>query len=292
MDNFYIISNKVKDHENITANRVKAFLEAHGKHCTIMQDELTFSNAAVSKPVDPPENTDCIISIGGDGTLLKVARDTNERQIPIIGVDLGAIGYLTEIDHLNPEPALEKLISGECKIRKRMMLYGKVRHGDKVIASDSALNDIVINRGGNPKMIDMNIFVNEHLLYSIRGDGIIISTPTGSTGYSLSAGGPVVSPEASMFILTPLSPHSLSSRSIILPNDVIIRMTLGPDKNGSSTSATVTFDGDTCVQISTGDSVEIKKSNKDTLMAVAQSSNFIEVLYHKMNPLKQTEERK
>lgn len=166
-----------------------------------------------------PEGTQCILVLGGDGTLLQAARDVVYRKIPMLGINLGTLGFLAEVDRQSIHAALDKLIADDYEIEERMMLTGTVWHGDKIIGQDIALNDIVIGREGPLRVVRFKNYVNDVYLNSYNADGIIIATPTGSTGYSLSCGGPIVSPNAAMTLMTPIAPHTLNTRSIIFPEE-------------------------------------------------------------------------
>ena len=163
-----------------------------------------------------------------------------------------------------------------------MMLTGSIYRGSRKIAEDIALNDIVLSRRGGLRVVQFNNYVNGEFLNSYRADGIIIATPTGSTGYSLSAGGPVVSPEGAMLLMTPLAPHTLNTRSIIFPEHDVIIVELGPARDGGEEQGMAFFDGDTGIQMVTGDRIEIKKSRKDTWLVKVSKISFLETLRRKM----------
>lgn len=224
-----------------------------------------------------------MIVLGGDGTLLQAARDVVSRQIPLLGINLGTLGYLAEIDKDSIEPALNHLIADAYTIERRMMLSGKVYHRGKMVAEDVALNDIVIGREGPLRVIRFNNYVNGEFLNSYTADGIIISTATGSTGYSLSAGGPIVSPETNIMIMTPVAPHTLNTRSIIFPaeDEITVEVTEGAQKNGEG-KAVASFDGDTNISMNVGDRIVIKRSVSDTKIIKISNISFLEVLRTKM----------
>ena len=205
------------------------------------------------------------------------------RQIPLLGINLGTLGYLAEIDRDSIEPALNHLIADAYTIERRMMLSGKVYHRGKMVAEDVALNDIVIGREGPLRVIRFNNYVNGEFLNSYTADGIIISTATGSTGYSLSAGGPIVSPETNIMIMTPVAPHTLNTRSIIFPaeDEITVEVTEGAQKNGEG-KAVASFDGDTNISMNVGDRIVIKRSVSDTKIIKISNISFLEVLRTKM----------
>ena len=229
-----------------------------------------------------PKDVECIIVIGGDGTLLQAARDVVNRQIPLLGINMGTLGYLAEIDRSSIDGALNHLMLDEYTIEKRMMLNGKVYHKEELIAEDVALNDIVIGRDGPLHVTRFHNYVNGEFLNSYTADGIIIATATGSTGYSLSAGGPIVSPETNILIMTPVAPHTLNTRSVIFPAEDEITVEIGEGSQGCEAKAVVSFDGDTNVPMRTADRVAIRRSVKDTQIIKISNISFLEVLRRKM----------
>lgn len=283
MECFYLIANQTKDRNYKVARQVARYLEKHGKKC--------FFPGCSMKPghgfhyTDPsliPDAVDCAIVLGGDGTLLQAARDVVDRQLPLLGINLGTLGYLADIESNRIIPALEHLLAGEYVTERRMMLNGSIYRRGKKIAEDIALNDIVIGRESGLRVVKFRNYVNGAFLNSYSADGIIVATPTGSTGYSLSAGGPVVSPQASMLLMTPLAPHTLNTRSIIFPESDVITVELGPARDGGTEHGMAFFDGGTSVPLVTGDRIEIRKSGKDTWLVKISNISFLETLRRKM----------
>ena len=284
MDSFYIITNKDKDPGFQTTRFVKEYLEKRGKKCTIRENMVeSGGNYKYTDAAGIPDDVDCVLVLGGDGTLLQASRDLTERDLPLLGINMGTLGYLAEVDRKGIEPALERLLAGEYQIVSRMMISGEVYHQGKKVMEDLALNDIVIARSGRLQIIDFNIYVNGEFLRSYSADGIIISTPTGSTGYSLSAGGPIVSPEASLILLTPIAPHTLNTRSIVLPADAEITVELLHGHTAGWDEAAASFDGDTCVKLGIGDCIRIYRSSRMTRLIKINNISFLEVLRNKMN---------
>lgn len=195
MKHFLIYTNKHKDQELATTKRIQDYLESKG--CTVKlkvkeSDWKEETDAAEEEATGIPLDVDCMIVLGGDGTVLQAARETKKILVPIIGVNLGTVGYMTEIELSGLEEALERLIRDDYKKERRMMLNGKVCCADGTVSEGWALNDIVISRSGTLQIIEFNIYVNGQLLNHYKADGMIVTTPTGSTGYNLSAGGPLV----------------------------------------------------------------------------------------------------
>lgn len=284
MDKFFIIANRQKDKELKTARKVEAYLNFKGKSC-ILREETSEQKARSNHYTDVekiPKDVECIIVIGGDGTLLQAARDVVNRQIPLLGINMGTLGYLAEIDRSSIDGALNHLMLDEYTIEKRMMLNGKVYHKEELIAEDVALNDIVIGRDGPLHVTRFHNYVNGEFLNSYTADGIIIATATGSTGYSLSAGGPIVSPETNILIMTPVAPHTLNTRSVIFPAEDEITVEIGEGSQGCEAKAVVSFDGDTNVPMRTADRVAIRRSVKDTQIIKISNISFLEVLRRKM----------
>lgn len=285
MDKFYVITNRSKDPKLEATSFIRAYLEEKGKICCVRENEGREENRAY-KYTDPacvPPDTECVLVLGGDGTLLRASRDLGELGLPFLGINMGTLGYLAEIGRENIKYALDRLIAGEFTIEERMMIDGAAWRQHKKLLEDVALNDIVISRLGRLRVIDFHIFVDDTFLCSYRADGIIVSTPTGSTGYSLSAGGPIVSPAASLMLLTAIAPHTLSSRAIVLPDDVKVTVELGGDQETDGGGAEATFDGDTSIKMKIGDRIHMIRSSKKTRLIKINHTSFVEILRKKMN---------
>ena len=285
MKHFYIIANRIKDKDLTVAGEIEQYLKAHGCRCTV-ETEKPEEKGRSYRYTDPdgiPGDIECLIVLGGDGTLLQAARDVAGRQIPLLGINLGTLGYLAEIDRQNIIPALDRLMGDEYVIERRMMLCGRVYREEQLLEEDIALNDIVIGGQENFSLIEINNYVNGKFLNTYRADGIIIATPTGSTGYSLSAGGPLISPSAALFLMTPLAPHTLNTRSIVFPPENRITVEIGHGRDGQEQNAAAYFDGDTLVPMGSGDRIEITRAARDTLIVKIHNSSFLEVLRSKMS---------
>ncbi|MCI8592775.1 MAG: NAD(+)/NADH kinase [Lachnospiraceae bacterium] len=285
MQHFYVITNDIKDKEFTVTGQIENYLKEQGRRCTVRSavrhaggEDYHYTDAS-----QIPEDVDCIIVLGGDGTLLQAARDLVDRNIPLLGINLGTLGYLAEIDRNKIIPALDQMIRGDYTIERRMMLQGTVYHKGKQIARDLALNDIVISREGMLRVVNFLSYVNGSFLTAYKADGIIISTPTGSTGYSLSAGGPIVAPGAYMLLMTPLAPHTLNTRSIVFSPDDKIVVEIGPGRDGSEEKGMAFFDGDTSIRLVTGDRIEIERAQQDTQIVKISNRSFLETLRKKMS---------
>lgn len=286
MKHFLIYTNRHKDKELATTKRICSFLELKGQRTTVRADgeDLKASGAGDREepPADIPRDVDCMIVLGGDGTVLQAARETKKLHIPIIGVNLGTLGYMTEIEPSNLEESLERLIAGDYEQESRMMLNGRAFFADGHTEEGWALNDIVISRSGSLQIIRFNIYVNGQFLNHYNADGMIVTTPTGSTGYNLSAGGPLVEPRAQLIMLTPICPHSLNQRSIILSPEDVIEIEIPRGRADNIQTVEANFDGSHVIQLCTGDRIRIVRSEKITEFIQLNQVSFLEVLHKKM----------
>ena len=282
MKHFLIYTNRLKDKDLATTKRICEYLESQGQQTTVKADGDSNIGNTDEIPADIPANVDCMIVLGGDGTVLQAARETKKLHIPIIGVNLGTLGYMTEIEPANLEDSLDRLIAGDYEQENRMMLNGRVIFGDGRVEEGWALNDIVISRSGSLQIIKFNIYVNGQFLNHYNADGMIVTTPTGSTGYNLSAGGPLIEPSAELIMLTPICPHTLNQRSIILSPQDVIEIEIPEIREGVSQTIEVNFDGSHMIPLCTGDKIRIVRSEKKTEFIKLNQVSFLEVLHKKM----------
>ena len=294
MKTFFIISNQLKRPCREVALELKKYLEEKGKVCYVQFEEdrrldgqvHMEGRQVVYKHTDPsriPQDVECVLVLGGDGTLLQAARDLVGRSLPMLGINMGTLGYLAGIESETAREALDRLMEGAYLTEERMMLTGCARRGEEVLLQDLALNDIVIARRGHLRVVDFNIYVDGSFLCSYRADGIILATATGSTGYSLSAGGPIVAPTARLMLLTAIAPHTLNSRTVVLPDDVEVAVEIAGDQHSDTDGAQVVFDGDTCVDLQRGDRIHIRRSESRTTLIKLQQTSFVQILRRKMN---------
>ena len=284
MNKFYVITNSMKDPDQELTGCIAEYLEKHDRQCQVQQAGRRLDGPYhYTNPELIPEGTECIIVLGGDGTLLQAARDVVHRNIPLLGMNLGNLGFLAEVDRQSIYPALDKLMCDDYEVEERMMLHGTVFRGEQVLGSALALNDIVICREGPLRVVRFKNYVNNEYLNSYNADGIIISTPTGSTGYSLSCGGPIVSQSASMTLMTPIAPHTMNTRSIIFPADDVITVELGKGRRQNQEQGLASFDGDTEIPMVTGDRIVIRKAEVSTKILKLNHLSFVEVLRQKMH---------
>lgn len=283
MEHFYVITNPTKDAELKTAHSIREYLVGQGKTCIVDMGTKRPDKEGYTYKEQVSPDVDCVIVLGGDGTLLQAVIDLAERDIPFLGINLGTLGFLAEVNKSGIEDALEKLIHDDYEIEKRMMLLGKSYDEQGVKDTARALNDIVITRKGSLQIINFNIYVNGELLHRYHADGMIISTPTGSTGYNLSAGGPIVEPKANLILLSPICPHSMHSRSIVLSSEDMITVEIESGRDGELQEVEAIFDGSHRVALRTGEKIEIRKSKKTTGIVKLSQVSFLEVLHRKMS---------
>lgn len=274
MDRFYIVTNDGKDPDFAVTDKVKSLLLQEKKTvCLCRKDE----EKRIIKDTIPGQ-IDCVIVIGGDGSLIEAARVFYAREVPILGINMGTLGYLTEVEVKDIDEGLRQLIKGDYTLESRMMIEGIFPDGER----DVALNDIVVSRKGVLRVLYFKLYVNGELLNSYEADGIIISTPTGSTAYNLSAGGPIVEPTASLIVITPICSHALNTSSIVLSAEDEIVIEIGRGRNGTVEEVFTTFDGADMVSLKTGERVVIRRSRADTKIVKLSKIGFLEILRRKM----------
>lgn len=229
--------------------------------------------------VDIKDGADCAIVIGGDGTILNSAFSCAKANVPILGVNLGRIGFMTEVEVASIDEAIEALVKNEYITEERMMLKVEFEKDGKK-EKFHALNDVVISKTDNAKLINMDLFSGADLINRYIADGLIISTPTGSTGYSLSAGGPVVNPLMELFLATPMCAHMLTSRPAVMPTDEALRVVLNSDNNNC---ALISVDGEVVGKIGDLEEVKITKSNYKTKIIKIKKQSFYSIFTGKLS---------
>lgn len=273
MKNFYVITNHSKDETFSITNKVKSCIEKKGGVCHLCGSKEN------RKEEIRRFGSECVLVVGGDGTLIEASRELYELEIPLLGINMGTLGYLTEVELHHVESAIDQIMNEKYSVENRMMLYGQAEGK----SSDVALNDIVVvRRGSTVRILNYNLYVNGQFLNSYMADGIIISTPTGSTAYNLSAGGPIVEPTASLMVVTPICPHALNSSSIVFSDKDEIVIEIGERRKGQIDEAAITFDGVDVTTIRTGESVRIKKAYQTAKIMKLSKISFLETLREKM----------
>ncbi|MEE1314700.1 MAG: NAD(+)/NADH kinase [Faecalimonas sp.] len=267
MKEFYVITNKSKQGVAETAARLQSYIEMRGGTCILAEDGTSI-----------PATAECVLVIGGDGTLIRTARELRFHDIPLLGINMGTLGYLTDVEVQHMEAAVEQVMAGESWVEERMMLHGTLNGQEEAVA----WNDIVVTRLGAVRMIRFQIYVNGELLNSYKADGVIVSTPTGSTAYNLSAGGPIVEPTASLIVITPICSHALNTSSIVLSAEDEIVIEIGEGRDGEREGAEISFDGDHHMEAYTGDRLLIQKASETTRLLKLSKVSFLETLRTKM----------
>lgn len=284
MENFYIITNESKDPDFQITYRIRDYLVKHGKICSIQKQGQKKTGKGYTDSSLLNDDVDCVLVLGGDGTLLQAAVDLADLTVPFLGINLGTLGFLAEVNKNDMEDALSRLLSGEYEIEKRMMLVGYIYRQGEMVPKDNtrALNDIVITRKGSLQIITFTISVNGQFLHRYSADGMIVATPTGSTGYNLSAGGPVVDPKAQLLLISPICPHSMQHNSIVLSPEDEVTITIETGHDGIRQEVEAIYDGSHRVTLCTGDKIVIKRSDKTTGIVKLNKVSFLESLHNKM----------
>lgn len=222
---------------------------------------------------------DLVAVLGGDGSLLGMARLSSARAAPVVGIHHGDFGFLTDVEGDGPYETMKKILAGDYEVEHRTLLAVTVRRADEVVAESQALNDAVVARGTLSRMVTLEATVDGEYLATYMGDGIVIATPTGSTAYSLSAGGPVVEPTMSAILITPISPHTLNSRPLVLPDRS--RFTVRVGRGGED--VVLTLDGQESISLQYGDAVDVTKSRNRAAIVKVSGESFFSILRRKLN---------
>lgn len=277
MKNFFVIANKSKNETEQFQTDIMAYINQKGGCCINDPNHTTNTDPSLV-----PEDTECVIVLGGDGTLLRVACDLLQRRIPLLGINMGTLGFLTAVEKSEAYKAIDRMMADDYIIETRMMIDARVTTHDGVVESPTALNEVVVAGRRNMQLLNLSVFVNGQFLHSYRADGIIVATPTGSTGYSLSAGGPIIAPTSQMLILSPICPHSMHNRSIVLSREDVIEIVIDEGKYESEQEAEVIFDAEKGIKLSTGDRVSVFASENVTQIVRLKKEGFYETLQDKL----------
>jgi NAD+ kinase len=223
-----------------------------------------------------------VLILGGDGTLLSMADCIGRAGlgIPVLGVNFGSLGFLTEVTLPELYPALQAALDGHAHIEERMMLRTTTERPSLQPTSDIALNDVVINKGARSRLIDLSVSVGDGLVTRVRADGLIIATPTGSTAYNLAAGGPIVQPNVEAIVLTPIAPHTLTNRPIVIPSSSTVRVT---PMMSERDEVVVTFDGQAGFEMRAGDQISICRASHPIRLIRPATRSYFDVLHEKLN---------
>jgi NAD+ kinase len=225
------------------------------------------------------DEADLIVALGGDGTLLGTARLVGARELRVLGINLGGLGFLTEFSTAEALPAIDRVFAGDFELDRRATLAVRVLRGGRAVAASQVLNDAVINKSALARIIDLHTSVDGEYLCVYKADGLIVATPTGSTAYSLSAGGPVVSPSVAVILLSPICPHTLAQRPLVVSDSAVVRVEL----RAADQEVVLTLDGQEGIPLANGDVVEIAKSPHGVALVRTGERSFLSVLREKLH---------
>lgn len=279
MKNFFILTKDDSDKSKGFINEIIDYIKENGGDARAH----ILNRQRSSEPLEVPEKTECILTVGGDGTMIRAAMRTIRSNLPILGINKGHLGYLCDLDESNYRKALKRLFADDYEIEERMLLSGRVISADGIPESgfNHALNDIVLTSRNGLQVVHIDINVNGELLSSFNGDGVIFATPTGSTAYNLSAGGPIVDPKTRLILMSPLNAHVVGQRSIVLDSSAEVRATV-TRRNQEELSAAVAFDGSTAIELYDGESIEVVRSDETVRFIKLSQINFLDRIREKL----------
>ncbi len=284
--NCLLLPNTVKDEGLALTRRIAAFLIDRG--CTIWVTEPAHTQLAADLPVRLLEEKDTgkislIIPLGGDGTIIGAIRRYKQLSVPFLGINLGAIGFLAEVEPEKAEAALADVLEDRVQIEERILLEGCIEKADGSEAhSFTAINEVLINRHMMASLIEMDVSINDQHIESYLGDGLIVCTPTGSTAYNLSAGGPIIAPSARNLVITPLCVHSLNVRSIVTSENDSVRIRIGEGKNRHGYPSIISIDGQKSEWLANGDVVRLRRSDRTVSLIRIGDHTFYQTLKKKL----------
>ena len=281
-----ISSNPYRDHGLRTAQEARRILQQGGAEvemCLPFQprkgDRVDIPRHLQLKNLNQElSGADFLVCFGGDGTILHAARDATLHDIPVLGINMGSVGFMAELERGELEQ-LKRLTRGEYTMEERMMLDVQVKRGNRIIMEDLALNDAVISNGSVARVAEVEVLADGTLAAAITGDGVIVATPTGSTAYSMSAGGPIVEPTSSCILVTPVCAHQLSARTMVLSRKRVVTVRL---PSGSRKHLFLSVDGGKALRLYGGDSVELCQSKYKTRLVRLTDRNFYQTIYQKL----------
>ncbi|MCR4749990.1 MAG: NAD(+)/NADH kinase [Lachnospiraceae bacterium] len=280
MKNYLIITNDKKDPQYKLTNEIKGYIESKGGKADVAAKSMDAFGGSII-PTD--RDIDCVLVLGGDGTMLRAAKDIVDRQIPMLGINLGTLGFLADVDKDRYKEAIDSLFEDRFFLQERMTVEATISYSDKSTKTlPAALNDIVVSKRGSSHVIRVEIYVNGQYLYAIDADGIIAATPTGSTGYSMSAGGPIIHPNASLISITPICAHTMNIRTIVVGPDDVVEFVIGQGRDDDTVHAEVFSDGGAGYGVSTGDRIKITRAGYSIRLVKTERTSFLQTLNRKM----------
>lgn len=274
-----IIAKRNKTEASDLARGIVAWLDKKGIKTLVDRDVAErIGHTDVIERENIPPDVDLIVVLGGDGTLLSVARQKSTAPTPILGINLGGLGFLTETFKEETFEALEKVVAGDFETDKRLMLKATVRRAGEAVGESTVLNDVVINKGALARIIDLETYIDGGYLATFNADGLILSTPTGSTAYSLAAGGPIVYPSLDSIVMNPICPHTLTNRPLVLPDSCEIKVVL----KSANQDVHITLDGQEGMPLEGDDIVEVRKAENHIHLIKSSSKTYFELLRTKL----------
>jgi NAD+ kinase len=280
MKTFAIVSKPDKPELGHIVPELMGWLAQHGYDVVIDMETTAYATTearVVTRDKLASAKPDMLLVLGGDGTLLSAARSIAPLQTPILGVNLGSLGFLTEIPLSDLYPTLRALHANECEADNRSMVHAQLVREGRVLADHHALNDVILTKSTIARLVSFDIYINKSFVSSYRGDGLIVATPTGSTAYSLAAGGPILTPQVEGIVISPICPHALSHRPLVVRDDVVIEVLV----KSASEEAFLSIDGQIGVPVEQGDQLICRKSPFQTHLVRLRTS-FFEVLRTKL----------
>jgi NAD+ kinase len=254
------------------------WLRRKGCECFVDSETAAILNIEGSPRSQIPSVAELIIVLGGDGTMLSVARLIGEKGIPILGVNIGGLGFLTAVPKDDLYGVLEKVITEQCPVEERIMISACVFRHSECISEYVVVNDVVVNKGALARIIDLETYINQNFIATFKADGLIVSTPTGSTAYALSAGGPILYPTLNSIVLAPICPHTLTNRPIVLPDDVTVEIVL----KSQNEDVFLTIDGQVGFSLKQNDRVSVKKSLSKARFYIPCERDYFHILRTKL----------
>ena len=278
--NIGIISRPRRSNLSEVVPPLLVWLEARGIH--VVYDQETATSLAEPSEGRSREQvaaaSDLLLVLGGDGTLLAAARVAAPRDIPILPINMGSLGFLTSFRLEELYPALEDILAGRLTISERVMLHAELQRGDKILDKQTVVNEVVINKGALARMIELELSIDRDFVCRYRADGLIVASPTGSTAYSLSAGGPIVHPAVESFIITPICPHTLSDRPVVVSDTSIIEVKL----SAGTESVFLTLDGQKGIPLQATDRVRVSRAQQLLKLIQTPNKSYFEILRNKL----------
>lgn len=277
---FGIIANRKRPGADDVIKRVIQWAQSHGHDFRLCEELSAFATdkSHLSQRKRMAQDCDIIVSMGGDGTLLATSRDIGAADTPILGINLGSLGFLTQVSADEVETRLDEIIAGRYRIESRMLLEASV-DGDRKGTRYTALNDVVVDRGSLARLIQLDLFVNDEFISTYRADGLVICTPTGSTAYNSAVGGPLLNPNMEAIVASPIAPQSLAARPLLFHGDDIMRVRVTSTQH----TCLMTVDGQTSVELANLSQITIRKAAHATRLITFEDNSFYKILRTKLH---------